>query len=322
MKAKTVLIAGGAGFIGSHLCDHYLSKGYRVIALDNLSTGKMANISHLKDNPEFIFIYHDIVNHIKVKEDIDLIINMASPASPPKYLSLPIPTLKAGSIGAINILDLAVRKNATIFMASTSEIYGDPLVHPQHESYYGNVNPIGERSVYDEAKRFQESISMAYYKRYDLDIRIARIFNTYGPRMDINDGRLLPNLFRQLLTDEPFTVYGSGIQTRSLIYISDLVVAIDKLIESGYNYPMNLGSEDELTVNQIVENVLKISNKNNHPIIKMPLPENDPLKRRPDIGKAKAYLKWNPSVNLSNGLKRTLSYFKSELSKSSINTQK
>jgi len=322
MKAKTVLIAGGAGFIGSHLCDHYLSKGYRVIALDNLSTGKMANISHLKDNPEFVFIYHDIVNHIKVKEDIDLIINMASPASPPKYLSLPIPTLKAGSIGAINILDLAVRKNATIFMASTSEIYGDPLVHPQHESYYGNVNPIGERSVYDEAKRFQESITMAYYKRYDLDIRIARIFNTYGPRMDINDGRLLPNLFRQLLTDEPFTVYGSGIQTRSLIYISDLVVAIDKLIESGYNYPMNLGSEDELTVNQIVENVLKISNKNNHPIIKMPLPENDPLKRRPDIGKAKTYLKWNPSVNLSDGLKSTLSYFKSELSKSSINTQK
>lgn len=314
---KRVLITGGAGFLGSHLCDRFLSNGYFVIAMDNLITGDLRNISHLLDFPNFEFINHDITKKIEIKGKLDFILNFASPASPIDYLKIPIETLKVGSYGAHNCLQLAKDKNARILVASTSEIYGDPLVHPQLEEYWGNVNPIGPRSVYDESKRYMEAVTMSYNRFYNVDTRIVRIFNTYGPRMRLNDGRALPSFIGQVLREENITVFGDGLQTRSFCYVDDLIDGIFKLLFSEYKFPINLGNPHEISIRKFAEEIIEITNSKSK-IIYTPLPQDDPKQRRPDITKAVKVLSWRPKINLKYGIEKTLNYFKS-LPKDEIN---
>ncbi len=307
---KNVLITGAAGFLGSHLCDKFLKEGYFVIGMDNLITGRLSNLKHLKDNPNFEFINHDVSEHISIEKDIDYILHFASPASPIDYLKIPIQTLKVGSLGTHNCLGLAKAKNARIIVASTSEVYGDPLVHPQTEEYYGNVNPVGPRGVYDEAKRFQEAITMAYHTYHGVETRIVRIFNTYGPRMRLNDGRVLPAFIGQALRGEDLTVFGDGSQTRSFCFVDDLVDGIYKLLMSDYSNPVNIGNPDEISISDFAEEIIKLTGTTQKVIYK-PLPVNDPMQRQPNIDKAKEILGWSPKISRSEGLKITYDYFKS-----------
>lgn len=311
----SILITGAAGFLGSHLCDRFIAEGFKVIGMDNFITGEKRNLQQLSGHPNFSFLEHNITQHITIKGSVDYILHFASPASPIDYLKIPIETLKVGSLGAHNLLGLAKAKNARILIASTSEIYGDPLVHPQNETYYGNVNTIGPRSVYDEAKRFQEAITMAYHRFHGLEIRIARIFNTYGPRMRLNDGRVVPAFIGQALCGKNLTVFGDGTQTRSFCYVDDLVEGVYRLLFSDYQLPMNLGNPDEITIldfaneiNRLADTDLKIEFR--------PLPLNDPLQRRPDITLAKKILNWYPQTNRKEGLKRTYNYFRKRSSNS------
>ncbi len=306
---KTILITGGAGFIGSHLCEFLLDGGFKVIAMDNLVTGDLKNIGHLRGSRNFTFIHHDVSNHIAVSDEIDYVLHFASPASPVDYQKIPIQTLKVGSLGTHNTLGLALTKKAKYLLASTSEVYGDPLVNPQPESYWGNVNPIGLRGCYDESKRFAEALTMAYHRIHNLDTKIVRIFNTYGPRMRKNDGRVVPNFINQALKNKPMTVYGKGGQTRSFCYVSDLVEGIFKLMNSGTNEPVNLGNPQERTILDFAE-LIKGLAKSRSKIIFNPLPADDPHVRCPDITKAKKLLKWQPKVELSDGLNRTIEWFK------------
>ena len=305
---KTALITGGAGFLGSHLCDRFLKEGYKVICMDNLITGSLANISHLEADPNFKFIKHNVSEHIDLTGDVDIILHFASPASPIDYLMYPIPTLKVGSLGTHNALGVAKAKKARFLLASTSEVYGDPKVNPQPESYYGNVNCIGPRGVYDEAKRFAEAITMAYHKAHGLDTRIVRIFNTYGPRMRKKDGRVIPNFITQALNNEPITVYGKGNQTRSLCFVSDLIEGIFRLSQSDEHYPVNIGNPHELKIIDLAKLIIKFTNSKSK-IIYNPLPADDPKLRQPDITKAKKLLNWLPKVDLEKGLKETIDWF-------------
>ena len=305
---KRVLITGAAGFLGSHLCDRFIKDGFIVFAMDNLITGKLQNLEHLNNNKCFEFINHDVSEYISFEGELDYILHFASPASPIDYLKIPIQTLKVSSLGTHNLLGLAKAKAARILVASTSEVYGDPLVHPQQESYFGNVNPIGPRGVYDEAKRFQESITMAYHRFHGLETRIVRIFNTYGSRMRLNDGRVLPAFIGQALRGEDLTIFGDGSQTRSFCYVDDLVNGIVKLLFSNEVEPVNIGNPDEITIAEFANEIIKLTNTNQKVIYK-PLPENDPLQRQPDITKAKNVLGWIPKVSRSEGLKRTYNYF-------------
>lgn len=314
---KTVLITGAAGFIGSHLCDKFIAEGFKVIGMDNLITGSLKNIEHLFRLPNFDFYHHDVSKFVHVPDDLDYILHFASPASPIDYLKIPIQTLKVGSLGTHNLLGLAKAKKARILIASTSEVYGDPLVHPQSEEYYGNVSTIGPRGVYDEAKRFQESLTMAYHRVHGLETRIVRIFNTYGPRMRVNDGRVIPAFFGQALRGEPLTVFGDGNQTRSFCYIDDQVEGIYKLLFSDYTLPVNIGNPDEISIKYFAEEVLQLTEKK-VPIIYKELPENDPLQRCPDIGLAKKVLYWQPQISRQEGMKRTFEYFRT-LSKEELN---
>jgi dTDP-glucose 4,6-dehydratase len=309
---KTVLITGGAGFIGSHLCDLFLKKGDRVLCLDNFLTGSKENIAHLKKNRRFSFIFHNITLPVRIKQDIDLILHFASPASPVDYLMHPIPTLKVGSLGTHHCLGLAKAKEARLLMASTSEVYGDPLVHPQTEEYWGNVNPVGPRGVYDEAKRFAEAITMAYHRFHKLDTKIVRIFNTYGPRMRLMDGRAIPNFITQALKNEPITIYGDGSQTRSFCYVSDLVAGIHKLAHSAINDPVNIGNPVEMTLNELAEHIKRITRSKSR-FVYNPLPKDDPRQRQPDIARAKKLLKWQPKVGLEDGLVETVAWFKKRI---------
>ena len=306
---KKVLITGGAGFLGSHLCDRFIQEGYHVIAMDNLITGNLANIEHLFHLKEFEFYNHDVSKFVHVPGQLEYILHFASPASPIDYLKLPIQTLKVGSLGTHNLLGLAKSKKSRFLIASTSEVYGDPLVHPQNEDYWGNVNPIGPRGVYDEAKRFQEAITMAYHTFHGLETRIVRIFNTYGPRMRLDDGRVLPAFIGQALRGEDLTAFGDGTQTRSFCYVSDLVDGIYRLLLSDYVYPVNIGNPGEITINQFAEEILAITGSNSKVIYK-PLPQDDPKQRQPDITRAREILGWSPKVDRSEGLKKTLEYFK------------
>ena len=307
--SKTVLITGAAGFLGSHLCDRFIAEGFRVIGMDNYITGDQDNIQHLFKHPNFEFIEHDVTNHINIAQPIDYILHFASPASPIDYLKIPIQTLKVGSLGTHNLLGLAKAKNARILIASTSEVYGDPLVHPQSEEYYGNVSSIGPRGVYDEAKRFQEALTMAYHRFHGLETRIARIFNTYGPRMRLNDGRVIPAFMGQSLREEPLTVFGDGSQTRSFCYVDDLTEGIYRLLFSDYTLPVNLGNPDEITILEFAQEILALTNTNQK-IKYTPPPKDDPLKRQPNINLAKKILNWTPKVKRSEGMKRTLEYFR------------
>ena len=309
---KTVLISGASGFLGSHLCDFFISKNYKVIGVDNLITGSLNNISHLKNNSNFQFLEIDITENFKIKNKIDYILHFASPASPIDYLKIPLETMRVGSIGTENVLKIALENKAIILIASTSEVYGDPLEHPQNEEYYGNVNPIGPRGVYDEAKRFQEALTTAYHTFHGLDIRIARIFNTYGPRMRVNDGRALPAFMCQALKNNSITVFGDGNQSRSFCYVDDLVQGIYKLLKSNYTKPINLGNPDEITILDFAKEIITLSGGNSN-IIYKPLPVNDPLKRKPDISKAMRILDWKPIVTRKEGLEKTFKYFKSIL---------
>ena len=309
---KTVLITGASGFLGSHLCDLFISKSYRVFGIDNLITGEINNISHLENNINFKFEKIDITTDFKIEEKIDFILHFASPASPIDYLKIPLETMRVGSLGTENILKIALKNKATILIASTSEVYGEPLEHPQNEEYYGNVNPIGPRGVYDEAKRFQEALTTAYHTFHGLDIRIARIFNTYGPRMRVNDGRALPTFINQALNNKPLTVFGDGNQSRSFCYVDDIVKGIYKLLKSNYTKPINLGNPDEITINDFANEIIHLSGGGSK-IIYKPLPVNDPLKRKPDISKAIKILDWKPIVSRKEGLRKTYKYFKSIL---------
>ncbi|MDD5045347.1 MAG: SDR family oxidoreductase, partial [Candidatus Omnitrophica bacterium] len=305
MPKKTVLITGGAGFIGSHLCDNLIARDFKVICMDNLITGTRDNIRHLLKDKNFRFVQHDIARPIKLKGKIDHVLHFASPASPQDYLRFPIETLKVGSLGTHNALGLSKEKKAKFLVASTSEIYGDPLEHPQKETYWGNVNSVGIRSCYDEAKRFSEALTMAYHRSHKLDTRIVRIFNTYGPRMRINDGRVVPNFIYQALTGKPITVYGKGSQTRSFCYVSDLVEGIYKLMLSSEHGPVNLGNPDEFTILEFAKMVTCFT-RTSSKIVYKPLPQDDPRQRRPDISKAKRILKWSPKVSLKDGLQKTI----------------
>lgn len=307
---KNILITGAAGFLGSHLCDRFIKDGFYVIGMDNFITGDKDNINHLLSNPKFNFIEHDVTKHIKLDQGIDFILHFASPASPIDYLKIPIQTLKVSSLGTHNLLGLAKSKNARILIASTSEIYGDPKVHPQKEDYFGNVSSISPRGVYDEAKRFQESLTMAYHRFHGLQIRIARIFNTYGPRMRVNDGRVIPAFIGQLIRGENLTVFGDGSQTRSFCYVDDLVEGIYRLLFSDYSYPVNLGNPDEITVLDFANEILNFS-KTNQKIDFLQLPEGDPKRRQPDISLAKKILNWYPKINRQQGILKTVKYFKS-----------
>ena len=306
--AKTALITGGAGFLGSHLCDKFLKEGYKVICMDNLITGAITNISHLEKDPSFRFVNHDVSKYIDIKEDIDIVLHFASPASPVDYLNYPIQTLKVGSLGTHNALGVAKDKKAKFLLASTSEIYGDPKIHPQPETYYGHVNCIGLRGVYDEAKRFAEAITMAYHKTHGLDTRIVRIFNTYGPRMRKQDGRAIPNFVNQALKNEPITVYGRGSQTRSFCFVSELVEGIYLLSASDIHDPVNIGNPKEFTITELAKMILKLT-KSKSKIVYKPLPMDDPKVRQPDITKAKKLLKWKPSIELEEGLRETIKWF-------------
>ncbi|MCU0357293.1 MAG: SDR family oxidoreductase [Cyclobacteriaceae bacterium] len=309
MKQR-ILITGGAGFLGSHLCERFLKEGFHVIAMDNLITGDLRNIEQLFKNTSFEFYEHDVTKYIYLPGDLHYILHFASPASPIDYLKIPIQTLKVGSLGIHNLLGLARKKNARVLIASTSEVYGDPLVHPQPEEYYGNVNPVGPRGVYDEAKRFQEAITMAYHTFHGLDTRIVRIFNTYGPRMRLNDGRVLPAFIGQALRGEDLTVFGDGSQTRSFCYVDDQVEGIFRLLMSDYVHPVNIGNPDEITILQFAEEIIKLTGTEQK-IVFRPLPKDDPKVRQPDITKAKAILGWEPKVSRSEGLRITYDYFKS-----------
>ena len=305
------LITGGAGFLGSHLCDYLLDKGHEVICMDNLITGSLNNIKHIK-NEKFKFIKHNVTQFINLEGSLDYILHFASPASPIDYLKFPIPTLKVGALGTHNALGLAKKKNAVFLTASTSEVYGDPLIHPQEENYWGNVNPVGPRGVYDEAKRFAEAITMAYHRYHNIDTKIVRIFNTYGPRMRVNDGRAIPNFIKQALTGENLTAYGDGSQTRSFCYVSDLIDGIYRLLISDLNDPVNIGNPIEMTIKQMAEKILQATNSHSK-VTYMPLPMDDPKIRQPNIGRAIKYLNWNPKVHLNEGLKTTIEYFKEQL---------
>ena len=308
--AKRVLITGAAGFLGSHLCDRFIKEGFHVIGMDNLITGDLANIEHLFKLENFEFYHHDVSKFVHVPGKLDYILHFASPASPIDYLKIPIQTLKVGSLGIHNLLGLARVKKARIIIASTSEVYGDPNVNPQPEEYWGNVNPVGPRGVYDEAKRFQEAMTMAYHTFHGVETRIVRIFNTYGPRMRLNDGRVLPAFIGQALRGEDLTVFGDGTQTRSFCYVDDLVEGIYRLLMSDYAYPVNIGNPDEITIGQFAEEIIKLTGTAQKVIYK-PLPQDDPKQRRPDITKAKEILNWEPKVNRAEGLKITYEYFKS-----------
>jgi dTDP-glucose 4,6-dehydratase len=310
MNKKRVLITGAAGFLGSHLCDRFLKEGYYVIAMDNLITGDLKNIKHLFKREDFEFYHHDISKYVHIPGQLDYILHFASPASPIDYLKIPIQTLKVSSLGTHNLLGLAKAKNARILVASTSEVYGDPLVHPQTEEYWGNVNPIGPRGVYDEAKRFMESITMAYHTFHKVETRIIRIFNTYGPRMRLNDGRALPAFIGQALRGEDLTVFGDGSQTRSFCYVDDLVEGIYRLLMSDYVYPVNIGNPVEITLKEFAEEIIKLTGTSQK-ITYKPLPVDDPKQRKPDITKAKVILGWEPKVNRAEGLAITYNYFKS-----------
>ena len=309
MEKKRVLITGAAGFLGSHLCDRFIREGYHVVGMDNLITGDLKNIEHLFKLENFEFYHHDVSKFIHVPGDLQYILHFASPASPIDYLKIPIQTLKVGSLGTHNCLGLAKAKKARILVASTSEIYGDPLVHPQPEEYWGNVNPVGPRGVYDEAKRFQEAITMAYHNFHGLETRIVRIFNTYGPRMRLNDGRALPAFIGQALRGEDLTVFGDGSQTRSFCYVDDLVEGIYRLLLSDYVFPVNLGNPSEITLREFAEEVLTLTGSKQK-IVYKPLPEDDPKQRQPDIAKAKELLDWEPKVDRTTGLRVTYEYFK------------
>jgi len=312
MGKKRILITGAAGFLGSHLCDRFIKEGYKVIGMDNLITGDLKNIEHLFKLPEFEFYHHDVSKFIHIPGDLHYILHFASPASPIDYLKIPIQTLKVGALGTHNCLGLAKTKKARILVASTSEVYGDPLVHPQPEEYWGNVNPVGPRGVYDEAKRFMESITRAYHTFHGVDTRIIRIFNTYGPRMRLNDGRALPAFIGQALRGEDLTVFGDGSQTRSFCYVDDLVEGIYRLLMSGYSMPVNIGNPDEISLKEFAEEILELTG-HKVKIIYKPLPEDDPKQRQPDITKAKQILNWQPKVSRKEGLKITYDYFRSLL---------
>ena len=308
--SKRVLITGGAGFLGSHLCDRFINEGYHVIAMDNLITGDLRNIEHLFKLKEFEFYHHDVTKFIHIHGNLDYILHFASPASPIDYLKIPIQTLKVGAMGTHNCLGLAKAKKARILVASTSEIYGDPLVHPQTEEYWGNVNPVGPRGVYDEAKRYLESITMAYHNFHGVETRIIRIFNTYGPRMRLNDGRALPAFIGQALRGEDLTVFGDGSQTRAFCYVDDLVEGIYRLLLSDYSLPVNIGNPDEISLRDFAEEVLALTGDKVNLIYK-PLPVDDPKQRQPDITKAKEILGWKPTIGRKEGLQKTYEYFKS-----------
>src|SRR5690349_9615409 len=310
MVKKRVLITGGAGFLGSHLCDRFIKEGYRVIAMDNLITGDLRNIEHLFKHPDFEFYHHDVSTFVHVPGELRYILHFASPASPIDYLKIPIQTLKVGSLGIHNLLGLARAKKARLMIASTSEVYGDPNVHPQPEEYYGNVNPVGPRGVYDEAKRFQEAMTMAYHTYHKVDTRIVRIFNTYGPRMRLNDGRVLPAFIGQALRGEDLTIFGDGSQTRSFCYVDDLIEGIYRLLLSDYAGPVNIGNPSEITIREFAEEIIKLTGTKQK-VVYHPLPKDDPKQRQPDITKAKQLLGWEPKVNRADGLKITYDYFKS-----------
>jgi len=310
--AKRILITGAAGFLGSHLCDRFIAEGYHVIGMDNLLTGNIKNIEHLFPLKNFEFYHHDVTKFVHVPGNIDYILHFASPASPVDYLKMPIQTLKVGAMGTHNLLGLAKAKNARILVASTSEIYGDPLVHPQPEAYWGNVNSVGPRGVYDEAKRYMESITMAYHHYHQVETRIIRIFNTYGPRMRLDDGRALPTFMSQALKNENLTVFGDGSQTRSFCYVDDLVDGIYRLLLSDYALPVNIGNPAEITLKEFAEEVIALTGTKGK-IVYEPLPQDDPKQRQPDITKARTILGWEPKVDRHEGLKRTLAYFKEAL---------
>jgi len=311
---KRILITGAAGFLGSHLCDKFIKEGYYVIGMDNFITGTFENIAHLNNSEQFEFREHDVTEHISLDAPLDYILHFASPASPIDYLKMPIETLKVGSLGTHNLLGLARIKGAKILIASTSEVYGDPLINPQTEDYYGNVNPIGPRGVYDEAKRFQEAMTMAYHTHYGLDIAIVRIFNTYGSRMRLNDGRAIPAFIGQALRGEDLTVFGDGSQTRSFCYVDDQVDGIYKLLMANYSYPVNIGKPEEITIKEFAKEVIALSGGTSK-IVYMPLPKNDPLQRRPDISLAKKLLGWQPTTSREEGIQITFNYFKAVLAK-------
>lgn len=306
---RRILITGAAGFLGSHLCDRFIKEGFEVIGMDNLITGDLKNIEHLFSSSRFQFYHHDVTTFVHVPGKIDYILHFASPASPIDYLKIPIQTLKVGALGTHNLLGLAKAKNARILIASTSEVYGDPLVHPQTEEYYGNVNALGPRGVYDEAKRFMESITMAYHRFHGLETRIVRIFNTYGPRMRLNDGRVIPAFIGQALRGENLSVFGDGSQTRSFCYVDDQIEGIFRLLMSDYIYPVNIGNPKEITINQLAEEILELTGSKLK-IIRKPLPKDDPTQRKPDITKANEILDWFPLVSRKEGFARTLEYFK------------
>lgn len=309
MKKKRVLITGAAGFLGSHLCDRFVREGYHVIAMDNLITGDIQNIEHLFKLPDFEFYHHDVSKFVHVPGELHYILHFASPASPIDYLKIPIQTLKVGSLGTHNLLGLAKNKKSRILVASTSEVYGDPTVHPQNEDYWGNVNPIGPRGVYDEAKRFQEAITMAYHTFHGLETRIVRIFNTYGPRMRLNDGRVLPAFIGQALRGEDLTIFGDGSQTRSFCYVDDLVEGIYRLLLSDYHLPVNIGNPDEISIADFAEEIIKLTNTSQKVVYK-DLPVDDPKQRQPDISKARSILGWEPKISRSEGLTITYDYFR------------
>lgn len=309
---KTCVVTGGGGFLGSHLCDRFLGRGWRVIAIDNFLTGNKNNIASLKTNKSFELIHHDVSKMIRVPGRIDYVLHFASPASPLDYLEFPIQTLKVGALGTHNALGLAKEKKAVFFLASTSEVYGDPLVHPQTESYWGNVNPVGPRGVYDEAKRFAEALTMAYHRTHKMDTKIIRIFNTYGPRMRLHDGRAIPAFLSQALTGKSLPVFGTGRQTRSLCYVSDLVDGIEKLLLSKVNEPVNIGNPNEISMLALAKKIIRITGSSSR-IVYKPLPIDDPKVRQPDIAKARKYLGWAPKISLEDGLLRTIEYFKEAL---------